>query len=188
MQACRAFSPRSVLPGGAMAFALLLTACGDPAPGAGVKEPLMRSPLPEVVSGREAINSPDIASIDPQTLDQSEVDKVLGSGPFCNFAYTAESPPVVAIKHDGESGLAKGVVKIHGKLVQLSSEPMAGFSALASGATLAADTVHVVVALDKDGNAKPNGERAKADLHFELAQGLKVGYRGWYTCEPPSRS
>ncbi len=171
-----------------MAFALLLTACGDPAPSAGMEEPLLRSPLPEVVSGREAINSPDIASIDPQTLDQSEVDKVLGSGPFCNFAYTAESPPVVAIKHDGESGLAKGVVKIHGKLVQLSSEPLAGFSALGSGATLTADNINVVVALGKDGDVEPNGEKAIADLHFELAQGLKVGYRGWYTCEQPTRS
>lgn len=188
MQAYRAFSPRSVPPGSAMAFALLLTACGDPAPGAGMKEPLMRPPLPEVVSGREAINSPDIASIDPQTLDQSEVDKVLGPGPFCNFAYTAESPPVVAIKHDGESGLARGVVKIHGKLVQLSSEPMAGYSALGAGASLAADNINVVVALGKDGDVEPNGEKAIADLHFELAQGLKVGYRGWYTCEQPTRS
>ncbi|MBX7271808.1 MULTISPECIES: DUF6692 family protein [Pseudomonadaceae] len=181
----RAILPKTIM----TTFALALTACGDPAPGEGLDKPTMRPPLPEVVSARDAIGSPDIPSIDPQTLDQAEVDKVLGSGPYCTFVYTAESPPVVAIKHDGESGGAKGVIKIHGKLVQLSSEPTQGYSALFGGASLAAESINVNVALGKDGAVqKPTGEKSIADLNFELDQGLMIGYRGWYACEKPPRS
>lgn len=190
MQKYRASSlPRIVLPGSIMTFALLLTACGDPAPGEGLDKPTMRAPLPEVVSARDAIRRPDIPSIDPQSLDQAEVEKVLGSGPYCTFVYTAESPPVVAIKHDGESGGAKGVIKIHGKLVQLSSDPIPGYSALRKGPSLAADSIKVNVALGEDGAVQgPSGEKSTANLEFSLDQGLKVGYRGWYTCEQPTRS
>lgn len=159
--------------------ALLLTACGDPAPGEGVKEPLMSGPPPEVVGAREAVNMPDIPTIDPQTLDAAEIDKVLGAGPRCIFAYTAESPPVVALQVTGDNA-GQGVVKIHGRLVKL-----AALRAETGGFALKGDgmSIHIDPAATAD-DPRPT-ELREADMLFELEQGLRVGYRGWYRCTAP---
>lgn len=156
--------------------ALLLTACGDPAPGEGVKKPLMSDPPPEVVDARKAVHTPDIPTIDPQTLDAAEVDKVLGEGPRCIFAYTAESPPVVALQVTGDNA-GQGVVKIHGRLVKLAAQ-----RAEAGGFALSGDGMSVAIepAAAAD-DARPT-ELREADMLFELEQGLRVGYRGWYRC------
>ena len=58
----------------------LLSACGDPAPGEGMEQAPMPDPMPELLGAREAVQSPDIPTIDPQTLEAAEVRKVLGSG------------------------------------------------------------------------------------------------------------
>jgi hypothetical protein len=159
--------------------ALLLTACGDPAPGEGVKKPLMSDPPPEIIGAREAVNSPDIPTIDPQTLDAAEIEKVLGAGPRCIFAYTAESPPVVALEVAGDNA-GQGVVKVHGRLVKLAAQ-----RAKAGGFALSADGMSVSIEpAAAAGDAMPT-ELREADMLFELEQGLRVGYRGWYRCTAP---
>lgn len=159
--------------------ALLLTACGDPAPGKGVKEPLMSGPTPEVVSAREAVATPDIPTIDPQTLDTAEIEKVLGAGPRCLFAYTAESAPVVALELTGDKA-GQGVLKIHGRLVKLAARRTE-----AGGFDLSAEGMSVSIQPAKGaGDAMPT-ELTEADMLFELEQGLRVGYRGWYRCTTP---
>lgn len=159
--------------------ALLLTACGDPAPGEGVKKPLMSGPTPEVVSAREAVGTPDIPTIDPQTLDAAEIDKVLGAGPRCIFAYTAESAPVVALELTGDKA-GQGVMKVHGRLVKLAAQ-----RAEAGGFALSTDGMSVSIQPAANaGDAMPT-ELAEADMVFELEQGLRVGYRGWYRCTTP---
>jgi len=159
--------------------ALLLTACGDPAPGEAVKEPLMSGPPPKVVSASEAVSTPDIPTIDPQTLDDAEIEKVLGAGPRCIFAYTAESPPVVALEVAGQDA-GQGVVKIHGRLVKLAAQRVE-----AGGFALSGDSMSIRIepAAGK-GDAMPN-DLTEADTLFELEQGLRVGYRGWYRCIAP---
>lgn len=156
--------------------ALLLTACGDPAPGEGVKKPLMSDPPPEVVGAREAVNTPDIPTIDPQTLDAAEIDKVLGAGPRCIFAYTAESPPVVALQVTGDNA-GEGVVKIHGRLVKLAAQ-----RAEAGGFALSGDGMSVNIEPPAAADDARPTELREADMLFELEQGLRVGYRGWYRC------
>ncbi|BAP79898.1 V-type H(+)-translocating pyrophosphatase [Pseudomonas sp. MT-1] len=159
--------------------ALLLTACGDPAPGEGVKKPMMSGPPPEVVGAREAVGTPDIPTIDPQTLDAAEIEKVLVAGPRCLFAYTAESPPVVALRVTGDSA-GQGVVKVHGRLVKLAAQ-----RADAGGFALSADGMSVKIQpADAGDEARPT-ELREADMLFELEQGLRVGYRGWYRCTTP---
>lgn len=159
--------------------ALLLTACGDPAQGEGVEKPLMSDPSPEVVGAREAVNTPDIPTIDPQTLEAAEVDRVLGTGPRCIFAYTAESPPVVALQSTGNN-VGQGVVKIHGRLVKLAAQ-----RAQAGGFALNGDGLSVKIQPANAGDEARPTELREADMLFELEQGLRVGYRGWYRCTAP---
>ncbi|MEL7560032.1 hypothetical protein [Stutzerimonas chloritidismutans] len=159
--------------------ALLLTACGDPAPGEGVKKPLMSGPTPEVVSAREAVGTPDIPTIDPQTLDAAEIDKVLAAGPRCIFAYTAESSPVVALELTGDTA-GQGVVKVNGRLVKLAAQraEAGGFALSAEGMSVSIKPAEIA------GDTMPT-KLSEADMVFELDQGLRVGYRGWYRCTTP---
>jgi hypothetical protein len=156
--------------------ALLLTACGDPAPGEGVKTPPMSDPSPKIVSAREAVNTPDIPTIDPQALDAAEIEKVLGAGQRCIFAYTAESPPVVALDVTGDNA-GQGVMKIHGRLVKLAAQRTE-----AGGFALSGDGMSVNIEPASAANDAMPTELREADMLFELEQGLRVGYRGWYRC------
>lgn len=163
----------------ALGATLLLAACGDPAPGEGVESPLMQKPMPEIISAQQAIQTPDLPTIDPQTLHESEIEKVLPAGPRCAFAYTAESPPVLAATIAGTNG-ALGVIKIHGKLVKVTAASILSYEALAAGARFTTDGVIITVTLPEDEDL--DSTRWPADMEFELEQGLQVGYRGWYSC------
>ena len=166
--------------GALLTASLILAGCGDPAPGEGMKEPLMRGPAPELVSLREAVQTPNITAIDLQTLQRAEIEKVLGKGPYCAFAYTSESPPVLAfIATEG----VRGVIKIHGRLATLGAEQAPQQEALARGVALTTEGGRVEVrTADNESASVEAGEARVADLLFELEQGLHVGYRGWYSC------
>ncbi len=168
--ACKLLAPLAVLS---------LAACGDPAPGEGVEKPLMSDPSPKMVGAREAVGTPDIPTIDPQTLDAAEIEKVLGVGPRCAFAYTAESKPVAVFQVTGDNA-GQGVVKIHGRLVKL-----AGREAEVGGFTLSGDGMSVRIEPAGEGGDSRPAEQREADMQFELEQGLHVGYRGWYRCTSP---
>ncbi len=164
---------------------LALAACGDPAPGEGMEKPLARKPLPEVVSAREALQTPDLTIIDPATMDKAEIHKVIPAGPQCSFAYTAESFPVLAGGTDDKAaGGVAGVVKLHGRLVELSARQAKTFDELTSGVVFTADGIQLTVTPDPDNDASQTqgAWRRPANLIFELDQGLRVGYRGWYSC------
>lgn len=164
--------------------ALLLSACGDPAPGEGVEKPLLKGPMPEVVSASEAVQNPDVPTIDLQTMEEAEFEKIIPAGPSCTFAYTAESPPVFAGGIAAEGSTAQGAVKIHGKLIQVTTQAVNTFEALADGALFTADGLKFEVTPHPDEGVKEHKgkQRWPASAIFELQQGLKVGYRGWYTC------
>lgn len=76
---------------------------------------------------------------------------------------------------------ALGVIKIHGKLVRLTAGDVPDYGTLASGARFTADGLTATVVRVEDA---PAGTAPRpADMTFELQQGLKVGYRGWYGCD-----
>lgn len=160
----------------ALTSVLLLAACGDPAPGEGVAHPPMQAPAPEIVPAQQALQTPDIPAIDPQTMQQAEIDKVLPPGPRCSFLYTAESRPIL-VATPAEGG-AQGVIKLHGKLVRVQA-PAGDLQALAGGGTFSAEGVTLEVAPEEQAVA---AEPVPADLHFSLDAGLNVGYHGWYGC------
>lgn len=163
----------------ALPVTLLLGACDNPAPGEGMPKPLAEGPLPKVVPVSEALSSPVLTAVDPSPLDQAEADKVLPPGSRCSFAYTAESPPVLIASPLPNTPQAKGVVKLHGLLVEVSSQAVQGVDSLAHGATFVADGLRLKVEPEGD----ETGEPRVANVEFELAQsGLLIGYRGWYSC------
>lgn len=163
----------------ALPVTLLLGACDNPAPGEGMPKPLAEGPLPKVVPVSEALSSPVLTAIDPSPLNQAEADKVLPPNSRCSFSYTAESPPVLIASLVPNTQQAKGVVKLHGFLVEVNSQAVQGVKSLAQGATFVADGLRVKVEPEGD----ETGDRRVANMEFELSQsGLLIGYRGWYSC------
>lgn len=141
---------------------------------------------PEIVSLQEALNTPDIAAMDPGPMNDAEADRALEPAPGCEFSRTAEGHPIlVARAPEREAGFADGVMKLNGKLVLLRSRSEGGFEALLGGPVMAADGVSMSVmpVADEDWDVEDGMRRRKADLVFELDQGLTVGYRGFYACD-----
>lgn len=165
----------------ALIFMLVVTGCDNPAPGEGMPKPLAEAPEPKLVSASEALHSPDLTAVDPGTLDQAEILKVVPPGPRCSFRYTDGSSPVLAGALVTGSTTAKGVVKLHGRLVEVTAQSVGSLEALADGATFTAEGLRLTVI--PEGDEVEPGQRRVANLEFELEQGLLVGYRGWYTCE-----
>lgn len=166
-----------------LAVTLLLNACSDPAPGERVDQRPMHGPAPEIVSLEQALQSPVIPTVDLGTMHAAEIEKSLGNGPLCFFAYSVESPPVLAVSN-AQDARGRGVIKIHGKLVELEQEQAPDYHALAQPALLGTPGAQVRIALASDGDADAlnTGREYPADAVFTLEQGLKVGYRGWYHC------
>ncbi|WP_346796787.1 hypothetical protein R5M92_15085 [Halomonas sp. Bachu 37] len=149
---------------------------------ADTKNSTMQGPSPEVVGAQEAVQSPDIPAIDPQTMEDAEIAKVLGDVSYCAYRYTAESLPILAISNADHSEEPLGVTKIHGRLVELSADKAPGYESLEEGLKLSAEGLEMRVASDSE--EKPeSGELIEAELHFSLEQGLTVGYLGWYECQ-----
>ena len=161
-----------------------LAGCGDPAPGEGVENPMMQGPSPEVVGAQEAVNSPDIPAIDPQTMQEAEIEKVLGDAAYCAYRYTAESPPILAISQSNQDAGSQAVAKIHGRLVQLTSDQKPSYESLQQGLLFAADGMTMRV-VSEELEKPESGKQFTAELHFSLQQGLNVGYLGWYECDAP---
>lgn len=162
-----------------------LTACGDPAPGEGMEKPLAEEPMPEVVPGPVAVGTPDITTIDPATMNAAEIDNVVPPGPRCSFAFTAASPPVLVGGVNATGDAITGVVKLHGRLVELAAQHAKTIDELNAGATFTAQGIRLTVKPEREegGEVGERRRRWPANLLFELEQGLHVGYRGWYTCE-----
>ncbi|WP_152597834.1 hypothetical protein [Novilysobacter arseniciresistens] len=82
-------------------------------------------------------------------------------------------------------GTSKGVVKIHGRLVEMQAR-YEGSPELPSamGLTLVADGIRIIVEPPTDGNAAvSNGSQLrKTTAQLQLEAGLRVGYRGFYGC------
>lgn len=159
---------------------MLLAACGDPAPGEGVDEPHAQDTAPEIMSASEAVRTPEISTIDLQTMDAAEFEEVIGTDSRCSFTYTRASAPAFVASVTSQDG-AEGAIKIHGKLVRIVAREVKTVDDLVQGTTFTADGLRVHVSpRPKEDNA--GGQPRQANVVLELEQGLKVGYRGWYAC------
>lgn len=160
------------------ALALLLSGaalagCGDGRPDDKTRG-LAAPPVAELVPAPAALQGADVPTLDPHTMDDAELRRVIGAGPRCEFRYTSSGKPVLAFAPAGA-----GVVKLNGKLVALRTSPSAGDGP----PVLQAGDVTLRIRPDRPvrvGDARGT----PADMTFDVraGEGLTVGYRGYYGC------
>ena len=142
---------------------------------------------PEVVPASEAIRQAELASVDLAEIEAAEINKVLGAGPTCSFAYSRGAGPVaVARVTAGGPGASQGLIKVHGRLVELRARfatPEAGEGAPAI--SLQGEGIEVAIDLLDDAATSPVVEvqEAEGEAVLRLAAGLEVGYAGFVQCD-----
>jgi hypothetical protein len=120
----------------------------------------------------DALSNTLISTLDPAPMPKAEAGRVLDAAPRCTFNRSPETDPILWIAADDTNA----AMKLNGILVELEGggqAPKGGASYAAPGAMVSVRTL---------GNE--TGWRANAELIFELDLGLRVGYRGFYRCEP----
>lgn len=156
---------------------LICAGCGSEAPDDKIN-PLRAPEIPRMVSVQEALNTSEISTLDPATMNDAEITKVLGEGPFCAFRYVSDGKPVLAWKAV-QGGATNGVVKLNGRLVSLQHVP-------GDSMQFVADPIRLSLAANPHSEPErandPRPESAK--LVFEVDQELRVGYGGYSACVP----
>lgn len=137
--------------------------------------------LAAVKTASEALAGAHIPTLDPATLNDAEIRKVVGGQPHCSFRYTRSGRPVLVASLKPDGALDAGVVKLNGNLVPLQAnggEGQPGGDAF----VLAAPPVRLSVQRPSETEAPTDGKRVEADMVFEVGQQLKVGYGGFMSC------
>lgn len=163
------------------AFAIFVLAaaagCGGGLP-ADELTPIRAPQVPRVVAAQEALDTAEVATLDPHTMNNAEIGKVLGEGPFCAFRYVSYGKPVLAWKRQpGESGAA-AVVKLNGLLVRLLSETSQDPDEFAADAVRLRLKPSATSAAEHGNAARPQ----ETQLVFEIDRELRVGYGGYSDC------
>lgn len=146
---------------------------------AGMREGRNKLDLAKIVSAEQAIGTPEVNLLDAEFLNDEDISQLLSSGAVCQFRYTSESMPVLAVgQKDGETS---GLIKISGDLVRLESNGGAGdlsnVSLSDSGLSVTLQTV------DKsDDFDDKNAALILTDMVLNLPDGQSIGYRGYYGC------
>lgn len=128
-------------------------------------EEVYRDPPARIGTVRDALGNTLVASLHPSTLPQAEADQILADAGRCTFGQGRGTDPILWAEAEGD----RAALKLNGVLVPLRATDASFF---------AADGISVSV--------RPLGEdadwRADAELVFALDEGLKIGYRGFWTC------
>jgi len=141
----------------------------------GVQPTSRPEPPAEEMQAREAARTADLATTDLESMTDGELRRMLGSGPVCRFAYAAGDAAVAAATAPG-AGASRGVIKLHGRLVQMDVRYETSAS---EGFELSSDDV-TVVASPYDRAA--DGDAREASALLRIGNDLEVGYGGFYEC------
>ncbi|GAB5374370.1 MAG: hypothetical protein AcusKO_08320 [Acuticoccus sp.] len=125
-----------------------------------------------VVPLHQALSSPEIATLDPEFMAETEIAGVFPGGTACTFRYTVDSAPVLAVGEN--NGTPAALVKLSGDLVRL---PVAGD---ASETAFASENLAVDLAPVDDGDI--GASALEADMRLSLGNALSAGYRGYLAC------
>lgn len=144
------------------------------------------SPAPAIVrmeTAEQALEGVHVPTLDPQTMNDAEIRKLIGTGPHCIFRYTSTGKPVAVVGSNPGGRPASGGVKLNGVLVPLDADPGAA-SDIARGVVLLSNPVRLSIQPDPQSSAspKPNAGLVEAEMTFEVGQQLKVGYAGFLEC------
>ncbi len=164
----------SPLPGSpALALALaLLVGCSDANAPDDETAPARGSGIPRILPAAEVLQGAHIPTLDPARMNDAEIAKALGAGPKCLFRYTSSSAPILAINVEPLDNAADAVIKLNGDLVMLNGQ------ATEAGMVLTAEPIRMsLIAVEG-----PEDEQREATAVFEIGDGLRAGYRGYYDC------
>lgn len=137
--------------------------------GGNVVESIYQDPPAEPGSVEDALSNTLVSTLDLAPMPEAEADRVLGTSAPCTFNRSPETDPVLWASEGGAAAM-----KLNGVLIALEAEsgPQEGSTTFSAPGT----TVTV----------RPLGDEAdwrqNAELVFELEEGLRVGYRGFYGC------
>lgn len=136
-------------------------------------ESVYEDPSAEPGSIEDALSNTLVSQLDLAPMPEAEADQVLKAPGQCVFNRSLESDPVLWASESGSAAM-----KLNGVLVALE----ANNSGPEGGATTysAPGTTVTIRQLGEQADWRQN-----AELVFELDQGLKVGYRGFYSCDGP---
>lgn len=131
----------------------------------------------------QALEGAHVPTLDPHTLNDAEIRKLIGNRPHCSFRYTSTGKPVAVVGLDPDGKPAVGAVKFNGSLVALSPDP-GPVPDSAAGFVLVADPVRLHIRPDTKAvvPAAPGERLVEAEMAFEVGQQLKVGYAGYLEC------
>jgi hypothetical protein len=133
-----------------------------------------------VKTAAQALDGAHIPTIDPATLNDAEIGRVIGNGPHCTFHYTRSGRPVLAASLVPR-GREVGLVKLNGSLVLLRSRGVAP-AAHARDFELVAEPVRLIVRRLQNAPVSVTDRRVPAEMVFDVGQELKVGYGGFLAC------
>lgn len=119
---------------------------------------------------QDALSKAMISQLDLAPMAKAEADRVLRAGGHCTFNRSRNSDPILWAVQDGKDA----AVKLNDVLITLAT---AG-DAKGDRAEFSAPGIAIAVR----GLGDDADWRANAELVFRLAQGLTVGYRGFYAC------
>lgn len=148
----------------------VLAGCGESAAPDDVVNPPRNEEVAPIVPSGEAVSGADIATLDPATMVDAEISKVLGGPPACTFRYTSAGKPVFAM--DAIEGPATAAMKLNGKMLRLPA------AVSEDGFRVADPPVRLSVNPEGD----PRGGSVEAEMVFEIGEQLRVGYRGYLHC------
>jgi hypothetical protein len=135
-----------------------------------VVEEIYEDPPAEVGTVEAALSNTLIAGLDPSPMPDAEADQWLEAGPRCTFRRSPEDDPILWTIQDGGAG----AMKLNGVLVPLEATARTE----TGDVEYAAPGVTMSVRQLRD----EASWRSDAELVFALEQGLRVGYRGFWSC------
>ncbi|MCJ8519762.1 hypothetical protein ABID21_002503 [Pseudorhizobium tarimense] len=148
----------------------VLAGCGENAAPDDMVNPPRAEEVAPIVPASEAVSGADVPTLDPATMVDAEIAKVLGGPPGCTFRYTSAGNPVLAL--GAGDGPITGAMKLAGKMIRLSAT-------VAEGGVRAEDPP-VRISVNPEGD--PRGGSVEAEMVFEIGDQLRVGYGGYLQC------
>lgn len=168
-----------------LAVATCIAGCGNNStlPDDQVTAPRSHT-VAKVLPARDAIAGAHVPALDPHTMAEAEVRRIIGDGSRCEFRYTTVGAAAVGIGPIGDGSALKGVVKLNGNLVALAPVNTAGTTGASRTTQLADDPIRIKVEADAGEGTQPlpGVRRREATMTFEVADALRVDYRGYVDC------
>lgn len=145
--------------------------------------PPQAPPIVRVSTAEQALQGANLPTVDPSTMNDAEIRKIIGSRAYCAFRYTSTGKPVAVVGLDQGGRLELGVLKLDGSLVTLAPDPDAA-SRRTGDFALAAGPVRLGIHADPQelSSARQAAGQVEADMRFEIGEELDVGYRGYLEC------